>query len=146
MPFLSESEFYRIQSTYLNPTINSYWTLHQTAILSVLSDKSLVLCGDARSDSPGYSAKYTSYTLMDMATSLIVDQQLMTATETGSSVAMEKIALQRSIDFLISNEIKIETLATDRHTGVQSLLKQNYPEININMTCGTSLKTAQKAP
>ena len=88
-----------------------------------------MLCGDARSDSPGYSAKYRSYTLIDMATSLINDQQLMTVTETGSSVAMEKIALQRSIDFLISNGIKIETLATDRHTGVKSLLKQNYPEI-----------------
>ena len=57
MPVLSESEFYRIQSTYLNPTINDYWTLHQTAILSVLSENSMVLCGDARSDSPGYSAK-----------------------------------------------------------------------------------------
>ena len=64
---------------------------------------------------------------MDMTSSLIVDQQLVTVTETGSSVAMEKIALQRSIDFLISNGIKIETFATDRHTGVQSLLKQDYP-------------------
>jgi hypothetical protein len=133
MPILSESEFYRIQNTYLNPTINDYWTMHQTAILSVLSDsQKLRLCGDARSDSPGYSAKYTSYTLMDMTTSLIVDQQLVSLNEdkVESSVAMEKIALERSLDFVLASGLNIDTLATDRHIGVQSLMKNKYPEIN----------------
>jgi len=133
MPILSESEFYRIQNTYLNPTINDYWTMHQTAILSVLSDtQKLRLCGDARSDSPGYSAKYTSYTLMDMTTSLIVDQQLVSLNEdkVDNSVAMEKIAVERSLDFVLSTGLKIDTLATDRHIGVQSLMKNKYPEIN----------------
>ena len=133
MPILSQSEFYRIQNTYLNPTINDYWTMHQTAILSVLSDtQKLKLCGDARSDSPGYSAKYTSYTLMDMTTSLIVDQQLVSLNEdkVHSSVAMEKIALERSLEFVLASGLKIDTLATDRHIGVQSLMKNKYPEIN----------------
>jgi len=132
MPILSESEFYRIQNTYLNPTINDYWTMHQTAIMSVLSSEDLRLCGDARSDSPGYSAKYTSYTLMDMTTSLIIDQQLVSLTEdkVTSSVAMEKMALERSLEFVLSSGLKIHTLATDRHVGVQSLMKQNYPQIN----------------
>ena len=133
MPFLSKSEFYRIQNTYLNPTINDYWIMHQTAILSVLSDCDILrVCGDARSDSPGYSAKYTSYTIMDMATSLIIDQQLVSIADdkVTSSVAMEKEAVERSLDFIISCGLKINTLATDRHVGVRSLMKEKYPEIN----------------
>jgi hypothetical protein len=132
MPILSESEYYRIQNSYLIPIIHDYWTMHQTAILSVLSPTRLILCGDARSDSPGYSAKYSSYTIMDTTTSLILDQKLISLAEdkVSSSVAMEKIALEQSLDFLISSGIKIDILATDRHVGVQALMKQKYSEIN----------------
>src|SRR5664279_839269 len=132
MPILSKSEFYRIQNTYLIPTINDYWLMHQTAILSVLSTENLHVCGDARSDSPGFSAKYTSYTIMDMTTSLILDQQLISIADdkVSSSVAMEKEAVERSLDFIISCGLKINTLATDRHVGVRSLMKEKYPEIN----------------
>jgi hypothetical protein len=132
MPILSKSEFYRIQNTYLIPTINDYWLMHQTAIMSILSSENLRLCGDARSDSPGFCSKYSSYSIMDMETSLIIDQQLISIADdkVDSSVAMEKEALERSLDFIISSGLKIHTLATDRHTGVQSLMKQNYPEIN----------------
>ena len=131
VPFLDRSAFYRIQNTYLNPVINEYWIMHQTAILSVLSTEDLKICGDARSDSPGFSAKYTSYTLMDMDTSLILDQQLVVVSEPGidSSVAMEKVEPNRSLEFLQSSGLKIHTLATDRHTGVQFLMKSNYPDI-----------------
>jgi len=41
-------------------------------------------------DSPGYSAKYCTYTLMDSATDLILDYSLVQCTETSSAVAMEK--------------------------------------------------------
>jgi len=130
MPILCESEFCRIQKTYLFPTVNDYWTMHQTAILSVLSSDDLRLGGDARSDSPGYSATYTSYTLMDLKTSLILDQQLVKVSEVANSVVMEKEGLERALEFLISMGMKIHTVATDRHVGVQSLLKEKYPEIN----------------
>ena len=133
MPILSKSEFYKIQRTYLIPVVNDYWTTHQTAILSVLSSEpALRVCGDARSDSPGYSAKYTSYTIMDMKTSLIIDQQLVSLADEAieSSVAMETEALDRSLEFVISNGLKIQTLATDRHVGVKSLMNEKYPNIN----------------
>lgn len=43
---------------------------------------------------------------------------------------METEALDRSVDFITSCGLKIKTLATDRHTGVRSLMKQKYPEID----------------
>lgn len=133
MPILSRSEYFKIQKIYLIPVINDYWTMHQTAILSVLSSEpDLRVCGDARSDSPGYSAKYSSYTIMDMKTSLIIDQQLVSLADDSiqSSVAMETEALDRSLEFVISSGLKIQTMATDRHNGVQSFMKQKYPKID----------------
>ena len=37
----------------------------------------VVLGGDARCDSPGYSAKFGSYSLMDLNTNKIVDVRLI---------------------------------------------------------------------
>lgn len=37
----------------------------------------MVLCGDGRADSPGYSAKYGSYTFMDGDTKKILHLELI---------------------------------------------------------------------
>jgi len=130
IPFVGPAEYYRIQNTYLHPVINEYWTLHQTAILSVLSDQKLRLIGDGRSDSPGFSAKYCSYTCMDVDSGLIVDQQLVQVTESGSSVAMERLALERSLNFLLDHGLQVSTLATDRHLSIQAFLRDTHPSID----------------
>ena len=51
----------------------------------------------------------------------------MQCTDTGSSVAMEKEGLQQCLDKLMVEHVDISTIATDRHTGVASLMKTNYP-------------------
>ena len=48
------------------------------------------MSSDGRCDSPGYSANYCTYSLMDNATGLILDYSLVQVTETGTSVAMDK--------------------------------------------------------
>jgi len=74
MPIPSKSELYKIQRSYVIPVKNDYWTMHQTAILSVLSCcEPLHICGDGWSDSPGFSVKYTSYTIMDIMTSPVTE-------------------------------------------------------------------------
>ena len=40
-------------------------------------DEPLTLGGDARMDSPGYSAKYGSYTFMDLKHNVILDIELV---------------------------------------------------------------------
>ena len=54
----------------------------------------ICLHGDGRCDSPGYSAKYCTYYIMDSVSGLILDYNLVQSTETESSVAMEKEGLQ----------------------------------------------------
>ena len=95
-----------------------------------LQGQHLHLSGDGRCDSPGYSAKYCSYSLMDSASDLILDYKLIQSSETGSSVAMEKEGLRRCLNYLLDRDVSIDTIATDRHRGVGALIKSDYPSIN----------------
>ena len=49
---------------------------------------SVDVCGDGRCDSPGHSAKYGTYTLMDEKTNLIIEFSVVQVTEVTSSNAM----------------------------------------------------------
>ena len=65
---------------------------------------------------------------MDSATNLL-DYSLVHVSETGSSVVMEKEGLRRCLDKLLDQGADIISYATNRHTGVTSLMKKCYPNI-----------------
>ena len=67
-----------------------------------------------------------TYSLMDSATDLILDYSLVQVTDVGSSVAMEKEGLRRCLDKLLTQGVLVAFIATDRHTGVASLMKKEY--------------------
>ena len=130
LAIFSESYFYRLQKEYLFPVIHTNYLMQQDAVLEFLQGQHLHLSGDGRCDSPGYSAKYCSYSLMDSASDLILDYKLIQSSETGSSVAMEKEGLRRCLNYLLDRDVSIDTIATDRHRGVGALMKSDYPSIN----------------
>ena len=86
LAMFSDSIFYRLQKEYLFPVIHTNYVMQQDAVLEFLRGNDLKLSGDGRCDSPGYSAKYCTYSLMDSATDLILDYKLIQSSETGSSV------------------------------------------------------------
>ena len=90
LQFISESSFYRLQDEYLCPVVNETWKSHQESILENFKENSLHLLGDGRCDSPGYSAKYCTYTLVEQDAGLIADFQLVQVSEVSNSVGMEK--------------------------------------------------------
>ena len=67
------------QNVYLQPAIVLRYRTKQQQMFQQIrrSEAPLVLGGDATCDSPGHSAKFGSYTLMDLNTSKIVDLQLV---------------------------------------------------------------------
>ena len=77
-------------------------------------NKSVDLCGDGRCDSPGHSAKYGTYTLMDEKSNLIVEFSLMQVTEVSSSNAMEYEGCKRSLNSVVKKKVPIRCLTTDR--------------------------------
>ena len=65
---------------------------------------------------------------MDSATDLILDYKLIQSSETGSSV-VEKEGLRQSLNYLLEQDVSVNTIATDRHRGMGAVMKTNYPYI-----------------
>ena len=57
----------------------AYGKKHQQALLSGFrrEKKSLVVAGDGRADSPGHSAKYGCYTLVELTCNKVIDFKLV---------------------------------------------------------------------
>ena len=82
---ISESTYYRHIKSYVNPTIIQQWKAHQQQLFNSLSsqDNGLVLAGDGRCDSPGYSAKFGSYTLLEQQKNRVLDFQLVQVSDSS---------------------------------------------------------------
>ena len=86
--------------------------------------------GDGRCDSPGFSAKYCTYVMMDMDSGNVLDIETLSVNETSSSNAMEKEGCRRLLDELSTNNVDVDVLCTDRHAGIAKMLREDYPDIN----------------
>ena len=75
--FVSESTFSRIQSTCVTPVVKELWKDMNEKAWEVLKDNKLALAGDGCNDSPGQSAKYCVYTLMEHSLHIIVDLEVV---------------------------------------------------------------------
>ena len=73
---VSETTYFAHQSKFLQPTIFAVWNQHQTLLFEEMQkeQRSLVIGGDGRADSPGHSAKYGSYTFMELKSKAIIDR------------------------------------------------------------------------
>ncbi|XP_063293594.1 uncharacterized protein LOC134578547 [Pelobates fuscus] len=129
VPFISESLHYRFQNTFLFPIINLYHKKDRDATLDNFKGTAVCLSGDAQCDSPGFCAKYCTYTLIEEETQKIVECNVIQVSEATSSVTMESKAFRRSVDTLLADGVKIGILATDRHIGIRKIMRENYPFI-----------------
>ncbi|KAJ4922147.1 hypothetical protein JOQ06_012506, partial [Pogonophryne albipinna] len=74
---ISGRTFFRHQSSILQPAVQRVWKKEQRELFAVLmtEDRKLVLGGDGRADSPGHSAKYGTYTALEVPSNVIIDIQ-----------------------------------------------------------------------
>ena len=78
LKLFTERTFYRIQEARLFPIVNSFYKETHIVITEILQDEgALNLSGDGRCDSPGYCAKYCTYSLMDNSSGLILDYSMV---------------------------------------------------------------------
>ena len=76
---ITRKTFFRHQKVFLQPAINFIWEGEQKALIDrlVINKQALVLGGDGRADSPGHSAKYGSYSVIDLKQNRVVDLKLV---------------------------------------------------------------------
>ena len=79
MACISMSSFMNYQRSYLHPAIQHVWKRYQDYHIQdiVASEDQIVIGGDGRADTPGHSAKYGSYSIMDLEESIVLDVQLV---------------------------------------------------------------------
>ena len=77
---IARSTFFRHQEMYLQPAVRTVWRRQQESMLHDLKQKAtpVALAGDGRADSPGHSAKYGTYSLLDLNRQQIIHTQLVT--------------------------------------------------------------------
>ncbi|XP_067284722.1 uncharacterized protein [Pseudorasbora parva] len=119
--------FRRHARNFFEPTIVHKWNRDQQHVISQLKKRGKrAIAGDMRADSPGHSAKFGSYTLMDVETNSIVDLQLIQSNEVGGGSQMEKEGLKRCLDKLDSCGLAVEYMVTDRRPQIRKYLRERH--------------------
>lgn len=117
--------FKRHARDFLEPAIYHKWKTDQNKLLEEAKRKGKVaVTGDMRAHSPGPSAKFASYAMMEFEDEKILDIQLLQSNEVGSRVNMETEGLKRCLDLLESNSVKVDSIVIDRHPQVEKYLQE----------------------
>ena len=122
---ISKSTFLRFQKHCGEPVVREIWTKMNGLILEILKHyDEICLCGDGRSDSPGHSARYCVYSLMEHASHVIVDFEVLDSRETGgNSVNREGEGLRRLLERM-AHSMPFSELATDASTTIMKLVRE----------------------
>ena len=122
--FVSSTTFSRIQSLYALPSIGDLWSKMKEVIWKVFEKDVLVVCGDGRMDSPGFSAKYCVYTMMEHYLNVIVDLEVVDKREAGgTSTLMEKMGCKRLLERMM-NSLNLGEVVTDASKVIMKMVRE----------------------
>ena len=142
--FFSQRNFSSTQKKYIFPIVNKKFAEHQVDIFNEVRNTEVVAGGDGCCDSPGHSAKYGTYSIVNTASSKVLNFSLVQVTEVKNSNAMELEGLKRCLDHLQREKVAIAKLATDRHVQVRVHMKKERPHIKDNFDVWHLAKSVQK--
>ena len=95
----SSSQFFINQKNFLFPTLNTFYkNTRKDLYVSCINENVSHFSGDGRCDSPGYSAKYGTYSLVNTSTNKITDFHVVHVSSAGNSSLMEKTGLKILLD------------------------------------------------
>ena len=104
----------------------------------------LLIGGDGRCDSMGHSAKYGSYTAVDLQQNKILHVELVQSNEVKSSYHMELEGLQRTIQLFNRSQVKVRAIVTDRQRQIAAWLKKNWQGLKHYFDCCHIAKSIKK--
>ncbi|KAK3100232.1 hypothetical protein FSP39_016728 [Pinctada imbricata] len=128
---ISDRTFFLMQKMYLVPTIESVFKTQQVDLIQdiLIRNRPVRIGGDGRCCSPGHTAKFGSYTVMDLSSDKILDIQLVQSNEVANSHNMEIEGLLRSLTYLEEEGVEISHLVTDRHSQIKKYMREKRPDI-----------------
>ena len=114
-------------------------------MLNELQGTGLVVGADGRCDSMGHSAKYGSYTAMDLDRNKVLTVELVQSNEVKSSTHMELKGLQKWCTSLISSILQSQPFLQIDTVKLKSELEKTGTLYIIALTAGTLLRALKRA-
>lgn len=88
-------------------------------------------------DSPGHSAKYCTYTVMNQDDKNILAMEIVDKRACQlKSGTMEAEGFRRSVRSLQEQGVVLKEMVTDAHPQISSIMKKNFLRLNTVMICG----------
>ncbi|XP_065886789.1 uncharacterized protein [Dysidea avara] len=141
----SSSSFHCYQRHYICPGIEVFFNAEQDKLLSTYRGKRVVLAADGRCDSPGNSAKYCTYSLMDHETNKILHVETVDKREVRlQSPNMEREAFSRSIAHVLQL-VECPEVITDASSSVRKMIETQYPQMLHSLDVWHKSKKLKKA-
>ena len=124
MNIISKTNFLSFQRNCAIPVVRDVWSKMQQAVLDILAGyEGICVCGDGRNDSPGHSARYCVYTLMEHVTKVVIDIEVLDKRETGgNSTTMEREGLRRLLERLM-DKLPLSEICTDASSTIIKLIR-----------------------
>jgi hypothetical protein len=119
----SRASLYNMQSVYVNPIICRFWTRMQTAMFERFRGQPLSVTGDGQFDSPGFSARFCFYSIIEATSKLVLDFYIAEKTQVEYSAKMEPFATKILLKRLHKKRISLRVCTTDRSSQLKTLMK-----------------------
>ncbi|XP_069821644.1 uncharacterized protein [Dendropsophus ebraccatus] len=126
---MDKTTYSKHQSMYLFPTINHHWKEEQKAVMQSIQGRPLCLAGDQQLDNPGFSAKYSTYSLMDVANKKICSFSVEPVTPQVTLEDLEKIGFLKAMEELQTINANVKIIVTGRSVAIKEILEESYPDI-----------------
>ncbi|KAG1674495.1 hypothetical protein GQR58_015057 [Nymphon striatum] len=161
IPTITEQTIYMHQRCYLQPAVSSVWEEEMATIdADIKARGGIINVGDGNAASPGHSANFGTYTLLETATKKVLQIELVSiswsfiilfqtfvgllqmvsvgmmslqGTEVSSSNAMEKEELVRAMKAIQQRGLKVKEITTDRHTSIRKYLWEKHQDVKHSL-------------
>ncbi|XP_011664933.1 uncharacterized protein LOC100889187 isoform X2 [Strongylocentrotus purpuratus] len=128
--FLSKTTFQQQQANYIIPAIESHWERVQKETREKHHASPVVVCGDARNDSPGHCAQYCTYTFMEHTTNDVLHVGFVDKRQTASkSPNMELKGFKDGLEAMTENGLTVKEVVTDAHPSIAKNMRETRPDI-----------------
>jgi hypothetical protein len=126
LAYFSKSLFNQYQHLYIAPAVDDYWENMKMSLWKDRDDKDVILSGDARNDSPGHCAQYSTYNIADMETKSILNMSIVDVREVEGrkSANMERIGFERGLDSILKSKMSVKEVVTDAHSEISALMSK----------------------
>ena len=124
--FFSDTTWDSLQDRYVFPAVNIIYNVHkESIILRAREEERLILL-----DSPGYFAKYRTYTLINSNFGKILDFNVIHVAQAAISETMELVSLKLLLTSMEFRNVTVSFLTADQHQQVRTYIKKDKPNIN----------------